>query len=103
MPDTAPGTITPESGWPGHWITVTRAEYHALIEAAGGPGALIVYSSCTRCDPDDYYVLTSWGREDQHYPLVQSVLEDCQPLPVAECPGKHTYQRFIYDPYRVTE
>ena len=24
MPDAAPGQIRPESGWPGHWETITR-------------------------------------------------------------------------------
>lgn len=102
MPDAEPGTIAPESGWPGRWVTIDRAYYHDLVKAAGGRDALIVYSSRTQPDPEDYYVLTSLGREDGSCPLVQVVLEGCDnslpPADHAKCPGTHTFSRFAYDP-----
>lgn len=100
MTDIVPGQITYESGWSGYWITITREEYHALIEENGGLAVLTVYSSCTRVDPGDYFVLTTWGRKDSRNPLVQNVLKDCLPFPVSpdKCTGTHTYSRFVYAP-----
>jgi hypothetical protein len=97
--DTEPGRITDAYGWPGRWETVTREDYHALIEANGGIKALAVHSACTHPDGRNYY-LTAWGRRDQDYPLVQNEMDGCdQALPdAAGCPGAHTFARFIYDP-----
>ena len=98
MPDVAPGTITDAHGWPGRWETISREDYSALIKANGGYEALGVVSSCTHPRGDNY-VLTAWACRDQDYPLVQNVLEDCDPsLPSGECSGQHAFQRFIYDP-----
>ena len=100
MPDTAPGNITDAYGWPGRWETITRGEYHRLIAEAGGRDALAVASGCTRVD--EGYFLTAWARKGCPYPLVQSEFRSCDnslpPARYAECPGEHTFCRFIYDP-----
>lgn len=98
MPDTAPGNITDAHGWPGRWETITREDYGQAVEENGGYQALSVAASCTHPAGRDY-VLTAWGRRDQAYPLVQNVLEGCGTGTVyADCPGTHTFQKFIYDP-----
>lgn len=98
--DTEPGTITLASNWPGRWETITRGDYHALIEASGGQEALSVHASCTHPD-DRNYVLTAWGLRDGNYPLVQSEMDGCDTsVPPGEwerCPGRHTFAKFIYD------
>lgn len=97
MPDTAPGTITDAHGWPGRWETITREDYWKIIADNGGLKALTVAAGCTHPEGRNY-VLTAWARRDQDHPLVQSVQDGCDQSRREECPGRHTFERFIYDP-----
>lgn len=63
---------TDDDGRPlGEWVEISQAEWVALMEAAGGYGALSVFSSLT--DPDGVYgpaqVYTAWGRSGDDVPL----------------------------------
>jgi hypothetical protein len=70
-PDVEPWTD--EEGRPlGSWIEITVEEWREIIAAAGGLGALSVFSSLT--DPEGVYgprqVYTAWGRRESRSPLV---------------------------------
>ena len=54
------------------WNEIPRADYDAIIEEAGGLGALRVFSCLT--DPEGQYgtpqIYTAWGSEGDEHPLV---------------------------------
>lgn len=79
------------------WEVITRAEYDAAIEAAGGYDAITVFSCLT--DPDGVYsggrIYTAWGLRGADVPLVDICSEKppCDPGDWQSWP--ETCRRFI--------
>lgn len=100
MADTPPGQTQRERhGFDGEWVTITRAEYNAILRPAGDLDLAVwtVAASATRpCGRN--YVFTAWCRRDDESVMVASEMDSCdsQPDP-ATCPGTHTFLRFIPD------
>ena len=97
MPDTPPGRTRAEDIEAGHWESISRDDYHAAVDAAGGLEALGIYSTLTRPEEPRYF-WTARQIRGADVPLVASELTGCDhsaPDAWATCPGTHTFWRFV--------